>query len=245
MYQPRTYRNQIQPVNLVSFQMIVKETDLHVLAEKKLKKETRDSILYHRGILERYIEKDPRFLSSMIPWIEDAPMPKLVYDMVWAGRAVNVGPMASVAGTIAACVGMDLLAFSKEVIVENGGDIFIHTELPVTIAVFAGTSPLSLNIGLSLGGDNVPMAICTSSGTIGHSHSFGKADAVCVVSSSCALADAAATAIGNRVKTVKDIEAAIEWGKTIKDIEGILIIVGEKMGIWGPLELVPTHGKKG
>ena len=88
------------------------------------------------------------------------------------------------------------------------------------------------------------MAVCTSSGTVGHSVSFGKADAVCVVSSSCALADAAATAIGNRVAGSADIKDAIQRGKMIPGVGGILIIVGDKLGAWGGIEVVPLPGKK-
>ena len=55
--------------------------------------------------------------------------------------------------------------------------------------------------------------------------------------------DAAATAIGNLVQSITDIEFAIAKGKCIDKIRGIIIIVGEKMGIWGDLEVVPLKGK--
>ena len=87
------------------------------------------------------------------------------------------------------------------------------------------------------------MAVCTSSGTVGHSLSLGHADAVCVVADSCSVADAAATAIGNKVKSISDIEYAIAEGKGIANIRGVLIIVREKMGMWGDLEVVPLKGK--
>ncbi|MGZ3604978.1 MAG: UPF0280 family protein, partial [Thermodesulfobacteriota bacterium] len=78
---------------------------------------------------------------------------------------------------------------------------------------------------------------CTSSGTVGPSLSFGKADAVCILSKSAALADAAATAVGNVVKEKKDIELGLEMGKEIAGILGTLIIVEEKMGVWGTIKL--------
>ena len=87
------------------------------------------------------------------------------------------------------------------------------------------------------------MGVCTSSGTVGHSLSFGKADAVCVLAESCTIADAAATAIGNLIQSIADIEFAIAKGKCIENIQGIIIIVGEKIGIWGDLEVVALKGK--
>jgi hypothetical protein len=163
--------------------------------------------------------------------------------MVKAGENAAVGPMAAIAGAVAEHAGLGLLKSTDEVIVENGGDIFIKTASPLTVGIFAGQSPLSLRIGIRVNGGPMPMGVCTSSGTVGHSLSLGMADAVCVVAESCAFADAAATAVGNLVQSIADIEFAIAKGKSIDKIQGIIIIVGEKMGIWGDLEVVPLKGK--
>jgi ApbE superfamily uncharacterized protein (UPF0280 family) len=153
--------------------------------------------------------------------------------------------MASVAGAVAEGVGMKLLEFSPEVVVENGGDIFLKVDEPVVIGLFAGNSPLSMKMGIRLQGRDSSFGVCTSSATVGHSLSFGRADAVCVISRSCALADAAATALCNQVRSPKDIAAAIETGKNIKEIEGVVVVFGKNMGFWGNLEVVPLSGKKG
>jgi ApbE superfamily uncharacterized protein (UPF0280 family) len=139
---------------------------------------------------------------------------------------------------------LGLLKLSEQVIVENGGDVFIRTSEPLTVGIFAGKSPLSLRVGIRLRGGQKPAAVCTSSGTVGHSLSLGKADAVCVVADSCSIADAAATAIGNRIQVPLDIESAIDDGQRVADIRGILIILGKKIGMWGDLEVVPLKGKK-
>jgi ApbE superfamily uncharacterized protein (UPF0280 family) len=102
-----------------------------------------------------------------------------------------------------------------------------------------------MRVGLRLKPDLLPLAVCTSSGTIGHSLSLGTADAVCVVSASCCLADASATAIGNRIRSKKDIQSAIEFGKNIDGVQGLVIILEDEMGIWGDLEVIPLHLKKG
>jgi ApbE superfamily uncharacterized protein (UPF0280 family) len=239
MYQPRTYRNILSKTRLTSFSVTVKETDLLIRAHKHLEYAARELALEYRGYIESYIRSYPEFAATLIPWQVNSPAPMIIRDMAQAGQKAGVGPMAAVAGAIAEYVGKGLLAFSNEVIVENGGDIFIKSEEPLSIGIFAGKSPLSLKIGLKLDPGNAPISVCTSSGTIGHSLSLGKADAACVVSESCALADAAATAVANRVKTKADIRAAIEFGKRIEGVTGLLVIVGDKIGAWGDIEIVP------
>lgn len=244
MHQPRTYRHHIQNDRLVSFTVTVKETDLFILAGQSMEKLALDSVLRHRGYLEAFIAQHPDFAVSLVPWPFSGPMPEIVRNMIHAGKMAGVGPMAAVAGAVAERVGADLLCHSEEVIIENGGDVYIKAGSPVTMGIFAGNSPLSLKIGLRITPETHPMAVCTSSGTVGHSLSLGRADAVCVVSTSCSLADAAATAIGNRIQSRADIEQGIEFGKTIRGVAGVLIILGDRIGVWGELELVPLRGKK-
>ena len=93
--------------------------------------------------------------------------------------------MAAVAGGIAECVGQGLLdAGHKEIIVENGGDLFLSRSVALTVSIFAGQSPLSNRLGLNIVPEQMPLGICTSSGTVGHSLSFGLADSVTVVADS-------------------------------------------------------------
>ena len=228
---------------LLAFRVVVKETDLLVHAKKKLEYETRELVLEHRGYVEAYIKMYPDFAAVLNPWRLDGPVPAVVADMVKAGENAGVGPMAAIAGALAEHVGLGLLKFTDHVIVENGGDVFIKTDTPLTVGIFAGRSPLSLRIGIRVGGGPKPVAVCTSSGTVGHSLSFGKADAVCVVADSCSIADAAATSIGNQVPSASDIDSAIDMGRCIGNIRGIIIIVGEKIGMWGDLEVVLLTGK--
>jgi ApbE superfamily uncharacterized protein (UPF0280 family) len=147
--------------------------------------------------------------------------------------------MAAVAGALAARVGRRLAPLSPEVIVENGGDLFLAITQPATVALFAGKSPLSHRVGLSLDPALSPLGVCTSSATVGHSLSFGRADAACVLAQSAALADAAATALGNRVQGPESIAPSIEWVASLPDILGAVVVVGEKLGAWGRVELVP------
>jgi ApbE superfamily uncharacterized protein (UPF0280 family) len=224
---------------LQAFQIKIHETDLMILARGEYREVATEVVLQERRQLEHYIAGHPGFLESLCSWPEDRLAPRLVKEMIQAGARVNVGPMAAVAGAIAAAVGRKLLAYSPEVIVENGGDIFLKTAGPATVALYAGNSPLSMKVGLRIPAEATPLGVCTSSGTVGHSLSFGRADAACVLAGDTALADAAATALGNRVKGPDDIPAALQWLSGIQDIMGGVIIAGEKLGAWGEVELRP------
>jgi uncharacterized protein len=237
MYEERVYRDLVKTDDLVKFEVIVKETDLLVRAKSDLFRETRESVLKHRRQIEAYIEVNPEFQRSLIPLKEDPYAPEIVREMIRTSRLAQVGPMAAVAGAMAESVSKDLLKLSEEVVVENGGDIYLAISRERTIGIFAGDSPLSLKIGIVIGPEDSPLGVCTSSGTVGPSISFGKADAVCILSKSAALADAAATAVGNIVREKNDIELGLERGKEIEGVLGTLIIVGEKMGVWGNVNL--------
>jgi uncharacterized protein len=239
LYEERTYRHFIQKDHLVSFQVTVKETDLWICADRMLVDEAKEVVLTVRGYLESYIEMYPQFLKTLVPWRISEPSPLIVQEMSAAGALAGVGPMAAVAGAVAEAVGRKLLEVSDEVIVENGGDIFIKLNHPFICGIAAGKSPLSMRFGLRLDAAKAPIGVCTSSATVGHSLSFGKADAVCVISPSCAVADAAATAICNRVGSEREIEQAINAGKLIDGVSAIVVIKGDKVGFWGDTELVP------
>ena len=238
MYEERTYRNSVKTDDLVNFEVIVKETDLLVRAERDLTREARESILTYRHQLETYIGLHPEFVKSLVPLDEDPYAPEMVTEMIRVSVLARVGPMAAVAGAMAEFVSKDLLKISGQVIVENGGDIYLATSRERTIGIYAGASPLSMKLGIRILPGDSPMGVCTSSGTVGPSLSFGNADAVCILSKSAGLADAAATAVGNRVREKRDIEQGLLTGKEIEGVLGMLIIIGERMGAWGSIRLV-------
>ncbi|MCP3900640.1 MAG: UPF0280 family protein, partial [Desulfobacteraceae bacterium] len=164
--------------------------------------------------------------------------PHIINSMIGAGFDANVGPMAAIAGAIAEYTGTYLLEKSDEIIVENGGDIFIKSNKETLFTIFANKSPLSMKTGLLIAKREKPYALCTSSGTVGHSKSYGKADAVTILSDSAPLADATATSLGNLIKKSDDIEKAINYGKKIDGILGIVIIKNKNIGLWGDLQIV-------
>lgn len=235
----RFYRNRVTS-DLVPVHVAVQETDLTLYAKNDVAAAAKEAVIIQRGYLERYISGHPGFLESLDPWPQDDLAPVIVQKMIAAGQRTQVGPMAAVAGAVAEAVGQTLFQISGDIIVENGGDIYINCQRDTTVAVYANQSPLSLKVGLHFGAARMPLAVCTSSGTVGHSFSKGKSDAVCVVSPSCPLADAAATAVANRVIRPDDIQPAIEWGRRIQGLDGGIVIIGDRMGVWGKIEIVPV-----
>jgi len=239
MFENRSnYRRHHKKKGLVTFEITVKETNLNIQAKTDLSDQAIRAALKYRGFIEAHILQNPEFATALSPLPYPGIAPAIVLDMLEAAKRTDVGPMAAVAGAVAEYVGKDLLDLSWEVMVENGGDIFIKSDTETLFTIFAGDSPLSMTTGILVKKQSTPFAMCTSSGTIGHSKSFGSADAVSVVADSCPLADAAATALCNMVQKKSDIEKAIHLGKQIQGIQGLVIIKGEQIGLWGDLKLI-------
>ncbi len=241
MPEPRFYRHWIKDDDLVSFELTVKQTNLYIRSRRNLRNKALNSVLKHRSSLEAYIEHHPLFLTTLDSYRAEAEAPAIVKEMARVSQLTGVGPMAAVAGAIAEEVGGDLLSFSSEIIVENGGDIFLKTSRKRLVGIYAGQSSSTEGIGLEIAPGETPLGIGTSSGTLGHSLSLGGADAVTVLSTSTALADAAATALGNMMQAADDISKAIEKAQNIEGLRGVVIISGGKMGVWGKVTLVPVR----
>ena len=237
-YEERTYRSIINKDNLTSYNVIIAESDLFISSDTNLADLAQKSLIKYRHSLETYIQNHAEFRTSLLPLPEDKFAPPIIREMLDKSKICGVGPMASVAGAVSEFVGYDLLDQTENLIIENGGDIFLKSKNKLTVSVYAGKSPLSYKVNLLIKPEETPMGICTSSATVGPSLSFGKADAVCVISKSATLADATASSIGNRVRSKKDIKAALNYGIEIPGVNGIIIIIGNDMGAIGEVEFV-------
>lgn len=237
---PRTYRYRHQSKGWHIFQVRYRQTDLWIRAAGPFQAEARTAVLSCRHQLENYLRNHPRFLHSRVPLEDDPLAPAIARKMLQASRLAGVGPMAAVAGAIAQDVVERLRAVSPATIVENGGDCFLDVQEDITMGIHCGpTSPFQDRLALRFTADRFPLAICTSSGTIGHSLSLGRADAVTVIAKNAALADAVATALGNLVVTPADTGQALEAGQRIAGVEGILILIEDQLAAWGQVELAP------
>ncbi len=238
LYEKRSYRSYSGTEGLVSFSVSMEETDLFISASNNLADQAKDAVQKVRLTIKNHLKKNRDFRNSLVPLPFDPLAPDIIKKMLRAAAAAGVGPMAAVAGAVAEFTGTELLKYSAEVIIENGGDIFLKTDRAITVGIFAGESPLSEHIGIKILSADKPCSICTSSGRVGPSLSFGSADAVTIKSASACLADAAATAIGNMINKSSDIQKGIDAAKNISLVSGALIIKDEHLGVWGDMELV-------
>ncbi len=223
-------------IDLTQFSVRLKESDLFIMADRDLSGEAEKELKKQRYLLEEYIRQHPDFYLSFRPLPCDENAPEIVKIMSEASFLCDVGPMAAVAGAIAEMVGKYLLQFTNQIIIENGGDLFLMTQKERVVSIFAGNSPLSLRIGIRVKPRSTPFGIATSSGTVGHSTSKGKADSVTVICPTAALADGLATHMCNL--TSSDDFSLIENNiKCFPFLEGIIVIKGEKLFIWGDIEI--------
>lgn len=217
-----------------------KDTHVKVIADsEKYVEIVLDEIVKQRQELEDYILREPRFISALKPIQIKEDAPEIVKQMAEGAEIAKVGPMAAVAGTIAElAVRKAVQAGAKTALVENGGDIFVKAEEPLTIGVFSGYNEMADKIAFRIKAGTT-LGICSSSSKLGHSLSFGDCDLVTVFSGNAAIADAVATAVCNMVKSKEDMQKALEWGINREGVEGIIIVKGKEVGVIGDIpELV-------
>jgi len=197
-----------------------------------------------RNLLEEYIARQPEFLKAMAP-IDLLPgAPEVAARMHAASRATGVGPMAAVAGAMAQMAAEAALAAGAgEAVVENGGDIYLASPEAVVIGLYAGDNPLSGRLALEVEPEEMPLAVCSSSGRLGHSFSLGDCDLATVVAPDAALADAAATLAGNLVRAEADLPEALRRVAAIPGVSGLLLVKGAKVGKAGKLPRLIRHAE--
>lgn len=244
LFEPRTYRTQFNTKRFTGFEVKYLETDLWIgIDPASFKNEIKDfaeqKIKYLRNKLDDYIQKEPFFKKSLKPFQPGELAPAEALEMAAAAEVAGIGPMSAVAGLFAREIGEEIIQnFSvNELVIENGGDIYVLLKDELVLSVFAGESILSERIGLVIPPEKSKLGICTSAGTVGPSLSYGKADAVVVVCEDALLADALATALGNKVKSPNDVEKIIKQSEKYPEILSLLIICEDKIGIRGEYEM--------
>ena len=230
-----------------------KDTIVTVMSDPRYFEVADRALKRCRNVLEDYLQKDPVFRETHHPHVPLPGADALAVCMAETASKAGVGPMAAVAGAFAEACLLDMIhAGTEQAIVDNGGDIAFFIRKPVRVGIYTGASPVK-NLAFEVEPRPEPFGICTSSGTVGPSFSYGRADAAVVVSADAILADAAATALGNRVRSETDLESCFDFMKSIREIEGALVILGDRVALWGRLprlvrskvdpELI-TKGKK-
>lgn len=234
------YRESLTADTSVISHVRIESTDLIIRASCDCTKEAAHIVEKLRSSLRIHIDAHPDFLPALDPLECPPDVPEFIQNMYHAARLAGVGPMAAVAGSIAEETGRLLLPLSPSIAVENGGDIWLSSHDETIVSIFAGSSPLNGKIALKIPPGSC--GICTSSGTIGPSLSFGKADAATIIAHNAALADAAASALGNRIQDEHSIEEALAFVLSIPGVTGALVIYREFAGAQGDIELTyPLH----
>jgi len=244
LFEERTYRTQFNTERFTGFEISYLETDLWIGIDTvsfrpEIKELALAKIKSLRNRFDEYIKVEPFFKKSLKPFQSSGFAPLEAIEMAAAAENAGIGPMSAVAGLFAREVGKEIIQnFSvKELVIENGGDIFVLLKDDLVFSVFAGESILSERIGLVIPADKKKLGICTSAGTVGPSISYGKADAVVVVCEDILLADAFATAFGNKVKSPNDVEKVIKQSEKYPEILSLLIICEDKIAIRGDYEM--------
>jgi len=236
MYEERFYRNKI--LSKFKVEVSFQESDLLICSDKEIAKEKAQGILvkYYKQI-EEYITGNPLFLRSLSPLEIDQAAPPIINEMLEASKVTGIGPFSSVAGAVAQYVGGELLGDCQELIVENGGDIFLKINQDKIIGVYLGQEFKINELNLKIKKRSQAFGVASSSSTLGHSLNFGKADLVSVVAKNIIIADGFATAISNRIKKIEDVDKVLAEAKQNLAIEGLLVAFGEKIFLWGDLEI--------
>jgi hypothetical protein len=239
-YATRFYRDWVSRPDLAACRVERGQSDLLILADRDPEGDAAAALERARSEVEAAIAARPVFGEALAP-LEDAEGdPPLVRGMLAAGRAFGVGPMAAVAGAVAEAVGRALSRRAATVIVENGGDVFALAPGPVRFALYAGEeSPFRGRLGFAVDASR-GAGVCTSSGRVGPSLSFGRADAVVAIAPDAAFADAAATALANRIHGPDDVERVIGDERRRGRLTGAIAACGERLGAFGDLELFTT-----
>jgi len=242
-------------MKIYKYHFLEKESNVTLISESKTAiLEAKESLIDNRLILEKFIKKNNKFLTSFSP-IKIKTEYEIINLMSEASVICDVGPMAAVAGALADImlrvmkVGDDKDKLpAKIALVENGGEIAVNSEENMKIALYAGFNELNLNIGFMIEKKDCPIGIGTSSATIGHAISLGQADAVTIFAKNATLADCAATRIANLVKGFdieKSIKDALDAAEDINGVSGVFISRGNKIGQVGKLpKIFKIEGNK-
>lgn len=242
MYERRDYREAMGSGRFFSVSLSVEESDVWIGIHPQVEADAlirRSASILRRLRLEIQNYPDKRFLTSFTPIEHNAQASPFLQGMLSSAARTNTGPMASVAGAIAQALGRELKQHFhlEEIIVENGGDLYIDVTKPLKVKLFAPTSPLSGKVGVVVDPKLGPVGICTSSAKVGHSFSFGRADAVMVATREADLADALATAYCNQVQTEADVKRLCEELAGREEVLSALVLLNETLAIGGRLEV--------
>ena len=239
-YKERSYRSRFSNDERRWFCVKFLESDLWIGVDNGSYRASMEQDVYTmlvdlRRRMDAYLLMDPQYKAALTPYDAGLEAPEILKEMSRISHRTGIGPMSAVAGAIAKHVA-DFMG-TKEVIVENGGDIYAKAASDMDISVFAGQSPLSEKVGLHIPAADFPLGICTSSGTVGPSLSLGRADAMMIICKDVLLADSYATAFANRIQSANDLQPVIDRISNTPEILGALAVKDDRLAVCGEFEL--------
>jgi len=231
------YRIRVDSKGRFGWKVKYKYSDLFIVSDNDISLKITPLLFDFYRIIEKFIEIHPSFAKTFNPYKPCSDFPDIIAKMCTQSAVFNVGPMASVAGAVCEFLAGELSENNSYLAIENGGDIYIKSSKDITAGLFLKNKYFKDSLKIKIKKNMLPCGIASSSGTLGHSLSLGKADLGVVVCKSAILADSAATAVCNMVNTKEDIEKTINHFKYFKEIEGLVVIKDDKIGLYGSIEL--------
>ena len=226
----------------VTSRIEIQETAATIASERRFIAGAVDAMKMARRDIERQIRKDRFFLTTLEPYDSGSCTSEITARMCAATKRAGVGPMASVAGAIAQA-GLDAMVSNgcRHAWVDNGGDIALVLESPLTLEIFT-TPGSSKAFAFNLRTTGRAMGICSSSGKLGHSISFGDSDIAVAIADDAVLADAFATALGNEVKDRASLGKCFDILRNTKSVKGGLAMMDGTVAMYGEVpELVEVE----
>ncbi len=236
----RIYRDFTDSARWTSYRVTRDTSDLYIRSDTYLSSLAENALLNARTIIKEHIAGNSGFLTAMEPLSSPGVRASIIETMYNASTKAGVGPMAGIAGAIAEHTGKALTPYAEEIIVENGGDVWLSIQKPVTISLYPGNIHFSDRLIINIPKALTPCGICTSSGKMGHSFSYGRADAATVIAEDASLADCLATGACNMVKSADDIPEALDYAME-RGALGAVIVIGTEAGIQGAVELTQPN----
>ena len=219
------------------------ETAMTIMTDGKYLKEAKDAVFDARAIIEAKINRDPFFGTTYDPYEASKNDEPLIKRMCHASVSAGVGPMAAVAGAVAAYALERIYGLGcRFAVFDNGGDIAMCADRDVLIGIYQDDLRFS-ELALLIRASGGMRGICSSSGRIGPSVSFGISGITTVFADDPILADACATAVANNVKdaTRESLAEAAESINKMDGAKGCLILCGGIMASCGEVpEIVPA-----
>lgn len=213
----------------------IKETEMNITVDDSFKDNIADYVREARSSIEDKIRSDPFFGITYDPYSPSDNDDTLIRHMCSASVSADVGPMASVAGAVA----LHVIERLKDqgcthAVIDNGGDIALMCDHEIIIRVYSGND-ITEDIGMIIPKTDGILGICSSSGKIGHSVSFGNSDVCTVISEDPILSDACATSLGNMISEESDLLASLEKICEVEGVRGCFAFINGAIASCGDL----------